>query len=205
MNNTEKDVFLHNLYYNEKYLVGRDLLFYKVSKTLGVKDISRRYIARWLAKQTVNQVYTNKKKPTNIRPIITSRPGAMLQMDLIDYSKKPQEGFKYILNVIDTFSRKVWLEPLKRKTIAAVIPQLNSIVQDIQKDYTIKVIQSDNGGEFNIAFPNITHIQSQPHTPQQNALVERSNGTVKKILNKLLFAGKIKKWDEDILLQVENV
>jgi hypothetical protein len=34
MNNTEKDAFLHNLYYNEKYLVGRDLLFYKVSKHL---------------------------------------------------------------------------------------------------------------------------------------------------------------------------
>lgn len=202
MNDLEKDKYLHKIYYDEKYFVGRDLLFHKVSKTNGINDISRRYIEEWLKKQKVHQLYTNKKPQTSIRPIISKAPGQFLQMDLIDFSKKPStEGYKYILNVIDIFSRKVWLEPLYNKTIADVIPKLNSIVEIIQKDYKIIIIQSDNGAEFNISFPTIRHIQSQPHTPQQNGIV---CGTIKKILFKYLYQDK-EVWDEDILLQVENV
>ena len=212
--NKEKDDFLKDLYYNKNYLLGRDKLFFHISKTLGRKDISRRYIAGWLMKQEVNQLYSQKKKPTSIRPIITSRPGSMLQIDLIDYSKKPStEGFKYILNVIDVFSKKIWLQGIYEKSIKSVIPELNYIVKEIQKDYVIQVIQSDNGGEFNIKFPNIKHIQSAPYTPQAQAYVERSNGTVKKILNKLLFNISQKNgedaddvlWDDDMLLKIEDI
>ena len=201
----EKDAYLHKLYYDEKYMTGRDLLFYKVSKTDNIKDISRRYIAGWLAKQNVHQLFTAKKPTTNIRPIVSKSPGEFLQMDLIDFSKRPsKEGFKYILNVIDVCSRRLWLEPIYRKTIEQVIPKLNAIIQDIQKDYTVKVIQSDNGGEFKIAFPTIKHIESQPHTPQQQGIVERSNGTIKQILFKVLHEEDTI-WDEQIILDVENV
>ena len=96
---------------------------------------------------------------------MTSRPGAMLQMDLIDFSKnKSEEGFAYILSVIDVYSRKLWLQGIKQKTIANVIPELNYIIQEIQKDYKIDVIQSDSGGEYKISFPSIKHITSRAYT-----------------------------------------
>ena len=182
MTDEEKDAFLKDLYYNQKFAKGRDAMFYHISKTLDNKDISRRYIAGWLAKQEAHQLHTQMKPQTNIRPIITNRPGSMLQMDLIDFSNKPSNKYRYILTVIDTFSRKLWLNEIRNKTIKDVIPALNNIIQDIQKDYKINVIQSDNGGEFNISFPDIKHIQSRAYTPQQQALVERSNSTVKSIL-----------------------
>lgn len=196
MDEQEKDDFLHDLYYTKKFARGRDSIFYHISKTLDKKDISRRYIAKWLAKQETHQLHTQRKPQTNIRPIITNRPGSILQMDLIDFSNKPSNKYKYILNVIDTFSRKIWLNEIKNKTIKDVIPALNNIIQDIQKNYKINVIQSDNGGEFNISFPDIKHIQSRSYTPQQQGLVERSNGTVKIILNRIMESEKSKNWQK---------
>lgn len=196
LSDKEKDAFLYDLYYVKRMAVGRDSLFYHIRNTLKNTDISRRYIAAWLAKQESHQLNTQRKNATNIRPIITNRPGAMLQMDLIDFSKKPSNKFKYILNVIDTFSRKIWLNEIRKKDIKSVIPALNNIVEDIQKDYKINTIQSDNGPEFNISFPTIKHIQSRPYTPQQQGLVERSNGTVKNILNRIMESEKSKQWSK---------
>ena len=87
----------------------------------------------WLSHQTVHQLYTPRKPETDIRPIITNRVGSMLQMDLIDFSNKPSNNFRYILNVIDVFSRKIILNEIKNKTVASVIPALDNIVQEIQK------------------------------------------------------------------------
>jgi hypothetical protein len=203
MHEEEKNAFLHDLYYDKKFAKGRDAMFFHISKTLNIKDISRRYIARWLAKQEAHQLHTQRKPQTNIRPIITNRPGAMLQMDLIDFSNKPANKYRYILNVIDTFSRKIWLNEIRNKTIKDVIPALNNIIQDIQKDYKINIIQSDNGPEFNISFPNIKHIQSRAYTPQQQGLVERSNSTVKTLLNRIMEFEKSKNWSK-YLNQVEE-
>ena len=139
MNDKQKDEFLHNLYYVKRMAVGRDSLFYYIRNTLKNTDISRRYIAAFLAKQEAHQLNTQRKNATNIRPIITNRPGAMLQMDLIDFSNKPSNGYRYILNVIDTFSRKIWLNEIRRKDIKSVIPALNNIIQDIQKDHKKRI------------------------------------------------------------------
>ena len=75
---------------------------------------------------------------------------------------------------------------MKLEDIKSVVPALNNIIQDIQKDHKINTIQSDNGPEFRISFPTIKHIQSRPYTPQQQGIVERSNGTVKNILNRIM-------------------
>lgn len=188
----EKDEFLYDLYYNQNFRIGRDKLWRKVRETR--QDIGRRYIWNWLSKQEVHQLYTQRKKKKDIRPIISNKAGAIIQADLIDFSNKPANGFRYILNVIDTFSRKIWLFPIKSKTTKSVIPALNIIIQEIQKDYKISVIQTDQGGEFNIAFPAIKALQSRGATPYNQAIVERANGTVKSILNKILNEKKTKNW-----------
>ena len=198
MNNIEKDAFLHNLYYDKHMVLGRDLLFYYVSKTLKNTEISRRYIANWLAHQESNQIFAQKKKETSIRPILTNKPGSVIQIDLMDFSNNPSFGnYKYILNFIDTFTRKLYLTPLKNKSVKTVDKALEKNILDFQKYYPISVIQSDNGGEFAgdvFAKYNIKHITSRPYTPQQNGIVERSNGTIKSILKKVLFNENVKDW-----------
>lgn len=202
MNDEEKNEFLYDLYYNKKMAVGRDSLFNYVRNTLKNTQVSRRFISAFLARQETHQLHTQRKKATNIRPVISGRPGALLSIDLIDFSNKPSNGYRYILNVMDTFSRKVWLNEIRKKDIKSVIPALNNIIEDIQKDYKVNIIESDNGPEFNIRFPTIKHIQSRPYTPQQNP-VERANRTVKSILNRLMTADNSKQWQK-YLVDVEE-
>jgi hypothetical protein len=194
MDEKAKDEFLHDLYFNKNFKYGRDKIFHHISKSLENKDISRRYIANWLAKQEVHQLYTARKPQTDIRPIITSRPGAVLQMDLIDYSNKPSNKYKYVLNVIDVFSRKIWLAPITNKSVEAVIPPLDKIVKGIQKDYKINIIQSDAGNEFKIAYPVIKALQSRGYTAQQQGIIEKSNATIKTIINKTLYLTGKNNW-----------
>jgi transposase InsO family protein len=208
MDDNQKNAYLTNLYYKEHRTNGRDALFHYISKTLGNKDISRRYIAGWLAKQKVNQIYTRKKPQTNIRPIITSKPGAFLQIDLIDFSNKPSaQNYRYILNVIDVFSRKVWLAPLKKKTSQAVDTALSKILTDILENFTISVIQSDNGTEFtgNVFEKfNIKHTTSRSYTPAQQGMVEKSNLILKRILTKILYIENKRDWNK-YLLEIQNI
>jgi hypothetical protein len=209
LSDADKDAILYKAYYTDHYTVGRDALFYYISKTLGNKFISKAYIGFWLSKQESQQVYAQRKKQTTIRPIISKRVGAILQIDLIDFSKKPsQEGYTYILNVIDVFSRKCWLRPLKQKTNKSVIKNLNIIVNEINDlGIIVSVIQSDNGKEFSdLNYGKaIKHIKSQSYTPQQQAIVERSNSSLKSILNKVLYNKHLETWNTEILKIVQDV
>ena len=205
-----KDEFLKDLYYKQRFMTGRDKLFYHISKTLGNKFITKRYIESWLKKQTVQQLYTERKKKTTIRPVLSKSPGNFLQFDLIDFSskdKRSKEGYRYILNVICSFSRKLWLRPLRSKTTKDVLVELNKILDEIQDDgKVIRVVQSDNAVEFRaIKFNNgIKHIFSQSYTPQSQSIVERSHRFLKSVLNKVTYSENTK-WDANIIKSIQDV
>ena len=94
-------------------------------------------------------------------------------------------GYKWILCVIDVYSKKVWCYPLKHKTSSEVVTPLSLLI----KDMSVEIIQSDNGKEFNNAqFEqmcldlNIKHINSSPYNPRANGCVERFNKTLKQMI-----------------------
>jgi transposase InsO family protein len=55
------------------------------------------------------------------------------------------DGFKYILCVIDVFSKKVWAEPLKNKTSVSVAEALKGI---FKSSGIPQRFRSDRGREF---------------------------------------------------------
>ena len=57
-----------------------------------------------------------------------------------------QNGYKFILTVVDYFSRFVWARKMKTQTAINVTNSLKSIVQETNT-YP-KMIQEDNGSEF---------------------------------------------------------
>lgn len=126
-----------------------------------ITDISRRYIANWLAQQKPQQLYHPKKHRTTIKPILSSKAGQSLQIDLMDFSKSPANGYRYDLNVIDIHSRKVWLAAIRDKTIKSVLVTLNKI---IDSKYTVRTIFADIGLEFNIGVLNISVIKHSHHS-----------------------------------------
>ncbi|KAJ9558198.1 hypothetical protein OSB04_012812 [Centaurea solstitialis] len=92
---------------------------------------------------------------------------------------------KYMLVMIDEFSRFTWLEFLRAKSDAA--DRIIAFIKRIQVSLNLKVkkLRSDNGTEFRnsklqsfLEHVGISHNFSAVRTPQQNGVVERKNRTL---------------------------
>ena len=110
----------------------------------------------------------------------TSRPLELLHIDLMGPARvQSLGGKKYILVVVDDFTRYTWVVLLKDKVEAPEkMIHLCKKLQ-VEKDTVVVRIKSDHGREFEntklVTFYNEqgTHQEfSSPKTPQQNGIVE---------------------------------
>lgn len=196
----EQQELLHSLYYDKNLKLGRDKLFHYIYTKFPESEISRRQVMDFLNSQESHQVFQQKKKQTSSMPIISNAPRNVFQIDLIDFTTIPDNGFNYILNVIDVFSRKLWLFPIKNKTPASI----KSILSKLFETDKPKFVQTDQGNEFNgLEILGIKHNTSKAYTPQQQAIVERSNGVIKTMIKKCFYENGNERW-LGILRQVED-
>jgi hypothetical protein len=130
--------------------------------------------------QLGKQTCTAHKKTSGI---LTSRNLELLHMDLMGPTRTSSlGGKKYILVIVDDYSRYTWALLLLEKSNAfEAAQQLFKKIQ-IEQNCPIMRIRSDHGREFeNARFEEYCHsygIQqefSSPITPQQNGVVERKN------------------------------
>jgi len=85
--------------------------------------------------------------------------------------------------IIDTFTRKLFAKPLRNKTAEIVGQAIQNIFTE--NDIHPKVIQTDNGTEFNdVKVDEAKHIKSNSYTPQNQGIVERTNQTIKRMIYK---------------------
>ena len=61
------------------------------------------------------------------------------------HMKSNNDNYKYLLFVIDVFSRFLWIQPIKNKTAKNVISALKIILSSSRKPTSIR---SDKGSEF---------------------------------------------------------
>jgi transposase InsO family protein len=104
-------------------------------------------------------------------------------------------GGKYFVTFIDDFSRKVWVYILKSKGECFEKFREYKALVETQSDHKIKVLRSDNGGEYvSQAFQEflkthgIVHQTSTPYTPQQNGVAERANRTIVEMARSMIHA-----------------
>ena len=97
------------------------------------------------------------KKPKYTNPYYVYNRRKQFQADLIDIAslKRSNEGICFLLMIIDTFSRKIWVIPLKRKTGEETAEAFSSWIHELRKEKdegfssTHRVsILTDNGKEF---------------------------------------------------------
>lgn len=108
-------------------------------------------------------------------------------MEMIPYARQ-NSGYKYILAVIDCFSKYAWVEPVKSKSAKDITQAMNNIF--ISSERVPKNIQTDNGKEFyNVSFTklmkkhNINHYST--YSQVKSSIVERFNRTFKSMLYRL--------------------
>ena len=130
-----------------------------------------------------NAAFTNKAVPKPVRAHHVQH-----HVDLVDLSKKPIElggkSYRYILSVMDVFSRYIWLAPLPTKSSRDVARELKKIYE---RDGPPDRLQSDQGLEFHGRVENICKtykIRSRPYLPQSQGKVERSH---RRLRDKMMF------------------
>ncbi|GJV69439.1 retrovirus-related pol polyprotein from transposon TNT 1-94 [Tanacetum coccineum] len=136
--------------------------------------------------------HTPKAKNTNLEVLNT------LHMDLCGPMRvQTINGKKYILVIVDDYSRFTWVKFLRSKdeTPEFVINFLKQIQVGLNK--TVRYIRTDNGTEFvnqiltkYYECVGIFHQKTVPRTPQQNGVVERQNRTLVEAARTMLIFSK---------------
>ncbi|SGY70393.1 BQ5605_C004g03146 [Microbotryum silenes-dioicae] len=157
----------------------------------------------WVYKdQELRDFYCNACLASKVHalPFARSKSIASGRLDLlhVDVAQMPRPtfgGHRYMLVIIDDFSRKHWCILLALKS--DVFPRLRDWILEVENatGNKVKTIRSDNGGEFTLrnfvdfcASKGIRRELTIPYTPQQNGCVERSNRTIKEGILALLYS-----------------
>lgn len=94
---------------------------------LGEKSIQRS-LATNITHQARNARFCNN---VPITPVVSSKPMGRLQIDLVDFSRRPSStkgvSYRYILSVLDVHSRYTWLRPLRTKSSHLVSNELQKL------------------------------------------------------------------------------
>ena len=175
------DRILARTYYNTKSSAG----FASVRKLVNASGLPRKTVLKWLQAQPTYTLHAPARKqgyPT--RRYIVHTVDEQWQADLADMValSKYNKGYRYILTVIDLFSRYAWARPLRSKQGAAVAAAFKDI---FRRDRRIpKRVQTDQGREF-----ENSHVRSlfrrrnielfSIKSAYKAAVVERFNRTLK--------------------------
>ena len=178
-----------------------------------------------LTKQTYKQINS---------PVLATSPNFKWSIDLIDIGYYELE-YKYLLTVIDIFSKRCWIEKMKKKES---LEMFYAFLRVLYRASTFPhQIMCDNGGEFQsylknfcevdedfqvyvqmeaftkpnditlVQKPFIKIINTLSYSPRSNGLVENLNNTVRKFIRRMVTRhGNNKDWIErKNLLEIENV
>jgi len=188
---------LKKLYYDPKRgLTGLNQL-YLLAKDNNIK-LTQSKIKQWYDDQAVNQVYRSKPKKQVFKiECKTQQPGC-IQADLKDVSRfaNKNKGMKYLLNIVDVYSRFAWVFPIKTKTTKEIAPHIRNVLEEI-KQFPMLTFTSDEGNEFlgevNKVLKDYDVKRYKTSTEEfgsknRTSLVERFNRTIQNLMKRYMVA-----------------
>jgi len=208
------DDTLANLYYNQNKKLGAVKLLKEVNPILqqnyGIK-IGTNRIQEWLNKQETVQLMKPRKKPKEFTSIKSSAPRNNYQGDFLIYDKyrytdNQNREWRYILVVIDVYSRLIRLKPMQTKNMQEGSTKLREIFEEIGYPKNWNSDLDFNATRYLRIFreKNIKTYFSQYGETNKNAIVERANRTIRLYLQKFRLAWGHGRWVE-YLDDIENL
>jgi len=137
-------------------------------------------------KQIADEIHKPVRKVKQRRTVRVSRPNEIWSMDLADMQewKAENDGERYILTIVDVFTRYAWAVPMKSKTAIDTFAAFISVVDSSKRQP--ERIWVDQGAEFyNSVFKKWMKAQDPPVTmystfgESKSVIVERFNRTLK--------------------------
>ena len=194
---------LKTIYYDAKHPAG----FASIAKLSKASGVSTKKVKKWFEEQPTYTLHRMARKKYPTRKYIVHDIDEQWQADLADVSliAKQNKGYRFILTVIDIFSRYAWARPLKTKSGKEVA----AAFKDIFREGRIpKRIQTDQGKEFENR--EIARLFNEHQielfsvkSAYKAAIVERFNRTLKTKLWRYFTMSLKEKWT-DVLQDVVN-
>ena len=149
------------------------------------KDLTKNFIDEIYGKPPKKN-YSSKK--TIIKSIDDTWSSDLLDMN--DYGSKNNKGYRYILVVIDNFSKFGWTIPLKNKFSQSITDAFSEIIKSSNRRPNL--LETDDGKEyvkkiFNEFLNNNKIKRYSRYTDKGAVFAERFNKTVRNFLKKPVF------------------
>ena len=155
-------------------------------------NIKRSDVKKWLSNQDSFTSHRQRRKHFLRGKIITSGIDDIHQADLLDVTRLARfnSNVRYILTVIDCFSRYAMVSPLKRKTGSEVAAAFKTVYTRVNR--WPKRISTDLGKEFLATEVQIFFKRNNIHWfaavgVKKNSIIERFNRTFRRLLMTSLY------------------
>jgi len=165
----------------------------------------RNEVVDYLATQDAYTLHKPTRRRFARRRTYSKGIGDLYQIDLADLSNLStyNDGYRYLLNCIDVFTKRAWSVPLKTKTGREVSNAFESILDD----RPCNMVQSDKGTEFvNSTFQSMLRRRGIKFYTSENedikaAVAERFNRTLKEKMYRYFTAKHTRRYI-DVLQQL---
>lgn len=176
---------LKEYYYDEERGFSSAKTLYKRLKEDGHK-FTLKQITEFIEKQLARQLTKETKKPEVYSSIVSPAVGNNYQIDLMIYDRYEFNHYKYILCVVDVYSRYVQVKALTSRQFPKIMENLKAIFKTMGIPNNINVDNEFNTNEFNkyCSDHNINVFYSLPDEINKNAIVERFNRTLAQLLQR---------------------
>lgn len=178
-----------------------------------INNLSQEDVNRWLLKQKTYTMHRSTKTVFPRRKVLVPSLNVQYQADLLFLKdlRRSNDGVKYLLTMIDCFSRRATAVPLKAKTAKATLAGLIKAFKNMGGN-PVK-LQTDQGSEF-YNEPTYKYLKKNKivhfFTFQKDikaGMVERFNRTLRKLISMYLLANKTDRYVDklpDIILRYNS-
>lgn len=176
---------LKDIYYNIEHPAS----FSGILKLSKAANVPIKKTKEWLATQDVYTLHKPVRYKFQRRKVLSYGIGDLIQCDLVDLSKfaRHNKGVKYLLTMIDVFSKYAHVMPLKSKSAPSVLSAFKALFKKVG---VVTHVQTDRGREFinNLLKKffkqkGVNHYAS--HSEYKASVVERFNRTLKNKLYRI--------------------
>ena len=175
---------LRKIYYDVQHPAGFSGVqtLYKAARKQN-KSITLNQVKSWLQKQNTYTLHKPIRRKFARRKTVVGGIDYQWQADLADLQSlmKDNDQFRYLVCVIDVFSKFAWVVPIYNKTGSSLIQAFKTIL----KDRKPKALQTDKGSEFkNKEFQKFLkaqhiHFFTTENPETKASIVERFQRTLK--------------------------
>jgi hypothetical protein len=142
-----------------------------------------------------SELHKPVKKKFKRNKVYVSGMDEVWAADLADMSQEAEDGYRYILTVVDVLSKYAWARPIKTKEGKVVANELKGIIKESGRKP--KNIWADEGKEFyNKDVANLGVRVYSTYGPGKASVVERFNKTLKEKLWKKFDENNDRNWLE---------